>query len=277
MGKVRSRVRAALISGVLAASPAVTQAASIILSTQTGATLGGLTFEDGSLADYDIASDTATLAFDEALFSGNENIDAVHVLSNGNFILSTANAATLGGLTFDPDDLVEYNPNTDVATLFFSGSNFSATNEDIDAVSVLSNGHIVLSTTATATLGGLGFDPDDLVDYDPITDIASLVFDGGALFTTSNEDIDAVSILPGSILLSTLTNATLGGLSFDAGDVVAYDLLAGTATLFFDHNSFAESENVDAIFVTPLPATVWFLGSALLGLFAARRKQALRL
>ncbi len=68
-------------------------------------------------------------------------------------ILSTVSTATLGGLTFGDDDLVEYDPGSDTATLFFDG--LFAGNEDINALHVLSDGHIILSTTSGATIGGM--------------------------------------------------------------------------------------------------------------------------
>ena len=58
-------------------------------------------------------------------------------------ILSTNNTETLGGLTFDEDDLAEYNPTTGTATLYFDGTLFGGA-ADIDAAHVLDTGNIVL-------------------------------------------------------------------------------------------------------------------------------------
>jgi len=150
------------------------------------------TFSDGDLVLYDPVADTATIFLDEDLFSNNADIDALHLLGNGNYILSTTESETLGGLSFRDGDLVEYNPLTDTATLFFNEDLFSD-NEDIDAVHVLDNGHIVLSTTGNASLGGLSFENGDLVEYDPIAGTASLFLDED-LFS-SGENIDAAHVL----------------------------------------------------------------------------------
>ncbi|ODS31786.1 MAG: hypothetical protein SCARUB_03110 [Candidatus Scalindua rubra] len=121
-------------------------------------------------------------------------------------LLSTTKTATLGGLTFKDDDLVTYNPDTEVATLFFDGSAFFGHNEDIDAVSFLDEDSIALSTKSSANIGSLNFKDEDLVRIDltsPTTGTASLFFDGSEHFN-NNEDMDAVSVLSnGSILLST--------------------------------------------------------------------------
>ncbi|MCH6576533.1 MAG: cadherin-like domain-containing protein, partial [Proteobacteria bacterium] len=171
-----------------------------------------------------------------------------------NVILSTEGSATLGGLCFTDDDLVDYDPVADTATLYFEGDPlFGTWEEAIDAVHVLANGHIILSTENDATLGGLSFGDDDLVDYDPVADTATLYFDGGALFSNLDEDIDAVHVLAnGHIILSTEGDATLGGLSFGDDDLVDYDPVADTATLYFDGGALFSSifEDVDAVYIT---------------------------
>ena len=192
--------------------PAAAHASIVYLSTDNGATLGGLTIRDGDVARYDTVSGVATLFFNEDLFSANENVDAFHLMSNGNILLSTVGAATLGGLSFGDGDVVQYNPGTNVATLFFAESNF-ATSADVDAFTLLSNGHYVLSTTTSEVLAGLTFRNGDLVEYNPVSGTATL-FLNEDLFT-ADEDIDAVYVLPdGSVVLSTTNGATLGGLTF---------------------------------------------------------------
>lgn len=240
------------------------------MSTSTAATLGGLAFEEGDLIDYDPGSDTATLLFDGSLFSLGENIDAVHILSNGNIVMSTQTGATLGGLTFDDGDLIEYNAGADTATLYFDESAFTGT-EDIVATSVLSNGNILLTTTTAATLGGLSFSPGDLAEYNPGLDTATLFFDG-SLFSAV-EKIDAASVLGnGNLILSTDNDATLGGLTFNEGDLVEYNAGTDTATLFFDSALFTTSaENIDAVYVPePSSGVLVALGFILLG----RRRRA---
>jgi len=160
----------------------------IILSVDNTETLGGLSFGKGDLVEYNPITDTATLYLDGSLFSGPSDIDAVHVLGNGNIVLSTVANATLGGLSFGKGDLIEYNPTTDTATLFFDGSLFSSTNEDVDAAHILGSGNIVLSTIGGATLGGLSFGAGDLVEYNPTTDTSTLYFDENLFSSSANID-----------------------------------------------------------------------------------------
>ncbi len=163
----------------------------VILTTGNGATLGGLTFRDGDLVEYNPTTDTATLYFNEDLFSRNADINAVYLKSNGNIILSTTGGVTLGGLTFRDGDLAEYNPNNNTATLFFSEDNFSR-NMDIDGVHVLDSGNLLISTTVTATLGGLTFSDGSIAEYNPTSDSATLYFNEN-LFS-GGADISALSL-----------------------------------------------------------------------------------
>jgi len=224
----------------------------IFLSTAATETLGGLTHTNGSIVEYNPITNIGTLFFDETLFSGNESFSGFHLLQNGNIILTSFNSATLGGLSFNDGDLIEYNPTTDTATLFFNENNFSG-NENINAVYVKSNGNIVLSTTNNATLGGLTFNDGDLIEYNPTSSTATLLFSESNF--SSNEDVDAVHILDsGNILISTTTPATLGGLTFDDGSIAEYNPATNTATLYFNENLFgSNSANITA---HSLPVTV---------------------
>ena len=254
---------------IVFATPA--NATTIIFSTNDTETQGGITFGKDDLVEYNPSTDTSTLYFNGDSFSGTADIDAIHVLGNGNIILSTVGNATLGGLSFTIGDLAEYNPTTDIATLYFDQDLFSQA-ENIDAVHVLDNGNIVLSTVGSATLGGLSFAPDDLAEYNPTTDTATMFFDGSLFSGAGN--IDAVHVLGSSnIVLSTLESATLGGLSFTCGDLVEYNPTTDIATLYFDEDSFTGGANINAVYVTtlPEPATVALLGLGSLVLVGRKR------
>jgi hypothetical protein len=249
--------------------PASAGAVQMIVSTENGATLGGVTFRDGDLVAYDTVTGTASLYFSEDLFSANENVDSVFVRSDNKILLSTVGGATLGGLTFEDGDVVLYDPGTNTSTLFFDEDLFS-NDEDIDAFALLANGHYVLSTEDGATLAGLVFRDGDLVEYDPLSATAS-IFLSEDLFS-ANEDIDGVRVMAnGLVILTTEGGATIGGLTFRDGDVIAYNRTTDTATLVFDEDAFSGNENVDAVF-GPEPATGLLLALGL-GVLAYRRRQ----
>ena len=228
------------------------------LSTTGGATFGGLTVEDEDIAYYDPnLATTAMYAEGDSIFTSDEDTDAFHIQSNGKILLSPVNNATIGSLSFEDEDVVEYDPNTGTATMYFEGDTVFSGDEDVDAFCVLSNGNLVLSTTGNATIGSLSFSDEDLVEYNPGTGTATLLLDGSTVITDDSgngHDINAVHVdADGYIYLSMNNNSTIDGLSFGDDDVVRYDPNSGSATIVFDGSLFsASNEDIDAL-ALPVP------------------------
>lgn len=250
-----------------------------------------LLIRNGDVALYDSVTQIATLAFDRSNFRTGGgtpgavgNVDAFHVLSDGTFLLSTDNNEWLGSNMqyVRPGDIVQYDGATDTASIYFDQDNFRTYNgnngawENVDAVHVLANGNILLSTSGGARLGApmLHFADGDLVEYDPLADTAAVFMSEGVFRTPwgqpgGDEDIDGVSMLDdGTLVLTTRTNARLGDpmLSFRDGDIVAYDIYADSACLFFSEDDLHCSEqDIDGVAVLglggppviPEPLTVW--------------------
>ena len=77
------------------------------------------------------------------------NVDAT-------MIISTNSTGMLGGLTFQDGHLVGYDLPTNSLTLLLDEALFDR-NADIDAVSILDNGNVILSTKYDSSLGGLDY------------------------------------------------------------------------------------------------------------------------
>ena len=169
-------------------APPVGGVEKFLLTVSTAAGGGGPTdldgldsFDDQDLVLYDPLLDVATLFFDHSATAGASinDANAVHLLPNGQFILSANASSTLGGQAFEPEDLVRYDPISNTATLIFDGSAiFADAGENIDAVYVLDNGNLVISTTADAAIGGTSFDKSDLIEYDVVGGTATVRVDG---------------------------------------------------------------------------------------------------
>jgi cysteine-rich repeat protein len=151
---------------------------------------------DGDLVEYDLATNVGTIYFSEAAhFAADTDIDAISIRLDGTILLSTDAAATLGTppLAFQDGDVVAYDPTTDTATLVFAESSFGS-DEDVDALHEMANGHLVLSVERAtgASLGGVALKDGDLVEYDPDTATAALFFAESNF--TGDENIDAVDL-----------------------------------------------------------------------------------
>ncbi|MEE8474895.1 MAG: PEP-CTERM sorting domain-containing protein [Myxococcota bacterium] len=246
---------------------------------------GSVSVRPDSLLDVGAAA----LALDGAtVFSGLEDIDAAHRRADGQFIFSTVTTSFINGTPFLDGDLVLYDPVLDSASIFFGESNFTGA-VNIDAFFLFESGpdagKFLLSTSASATVGGLSFGHGDIVLYDPAAPAgteASVFFPqsnfGG---TVGQRNVDAVDILPnGNLLLSTSTGGgSLAGLTLREQDLVEWDGVS--ASQFLDGDGLFDGTTADLNAATqvliPEPGTSLLLGLSLFGLVAIRRFSRRRL
>ncbi len=224
----------------------------LILSTAGSATLGGVTADDQDLVQYITGTNTGTMFFTgSSVYTSNEDTKAFHLMANGHLLLSTDGAAAIGGLSFDSDDIVDYDPVAGTATLFLDGGTLFSASENIDAIHLLANGHLLLSTDGAATAAGLSVEQKDIFDYDPVGNSAVIVIDGDSTFS-GEANINGVHLLSnGHFAISTNADETIGSLSFGNEDIVELDTSTGVATMYFDGDvPFGTSnENIDALHI----------------------------
>jgi hypothetical protein len=277
----------AILTAALAAalaSAGTAGATTTYLSTEGGETLAGLSFQGGDVVRYDDTAPPPIVVFDEdAAFNPPpaEEIDAFELLLNGNMILSTTTSASIGGYAFDSGDLIEYDPisQTVTQTIFFGGSPgglFGPGGGDIDAVAVLGNGDILLSTWDPETLDGLAFGVGDVVRWDGSN--ASIYAFGSDLFAGASVNLDAFDVLDdGRMLISFYEtgNVVLGGVSYRNGDLILYDPTGGGSwSLWLSEDVFnaGDTANIDAVAV-PEPNALGLLALGLVGLAVVGRRR----
>ncbi|GJM18201.1 MAG: hypothetical protein DHS20C14_04140 [Phycisphaeraceae bacterium] len=212
------------------------------------------------------------------------DLDAFHVLANGNYIMSSLFNGDTGTEIFDDGDLVEYNPNTGLIVgnyLGIGNSAFATTGEDITAATTDELGNLYFSTLSDATLnhagGALSFTDGDIVKVDAATGIASIFVSEADLWDDGDSDVYGLHWMgDGTMLISSNSDEFVNGEFILDGDIFRYDLASGIAVeTFFSESSFtdtANSHDVDAIyFAIPAPGSVLAFGA--LGLIATRRRR----
>ncbi|HKX46326.1 MAG TPA: S8 family serine peptidase, partial [Planctomycetota bacterium] len=216
-----------------------------LASTGTNTVAGVGTVADEDLVTYDSGSGNFVLLFDGSdVGLASAAIDALHVRADGDYVLSLTTAFTVPGLvggpnggSVDDSDLVLYTPTTTgtntsgVFTFLMDGSDvgLSTNNEDVDAVSELPNGDLLLSLVGGGSGTGLSsIQDEDVVRLDwsmlgsATAGTLALHLDGSdvGLSTSSAENVDACHAEgTTSVLLSTTGAFAVTGVSGGDEDV----------------------------------------------------------
>ncbi|MEZ5358096.1 MAG: LamG-like jellyroll fold domain-containing protein [Candidatus Zixiibacteriota bacterium] len=233
----------------------------LYFSTAQAATFLSMGINEDEVIVYDGPADIGQMFLDgDTVFSGNEIIDAFHILENGRYVLSTASAATISGVSFQSGDIVEFNPTTGTAKIIIAGASLFASTENIDALYIQDDGNILLSTDGSAAIGALSFEDRDIVEYNPTTGAASLFLDGSTVFTGSG-NINALSLSDSDTVILSVdeSSATLAGVIFGREDLIAYSISTGTASAYFNGEDYFDAlpVNINALHVgTGIGSTV---------------------
>jgi hypothetical protein len=177
-----------------------------------------------------------------------------------------SNTTVPGVGTVANEDVVSYDEGTGQWALQFDGSDVGLASLVIDGLAVLPNGHLLLSFTAAATVGGMSVDDSDIVEFTPTSLGAntagsfSFYFDGSDVGLTSNgEDVDAIALAAdGRLIVSTTGNFSGTGASGADEDLFIFTGTLGSNTSgsfaqYFDGSDVAltnSSEDIDAATLT---------------------------
>jgi hypothetical protein len=160
-----------------------------------------------------------------------------YLLDADTILLAFNTSVTVGSLTFAPTDIAQFDATSLGTTtagtfsMYFNGVDvgLDTSTDYIDALDVLSNGNILLSTRGNASVPGLsGLGDEDILAFIPDTlgpttsGTWTLYFDGSdvGLADSANENVDALDVSPdGAIYLSTLGAFSVSGVSGDDEDV----------------------------------------------------------
>jgi sugar lactone lactonase YvrE len=244
---------------------------SFTFSLRDAATVGGVSVANEDIVSYDGAGHFS-LAFDGSdVGLAAYRIDGFAWLDSDTLLLSVDTDRTniLPGMTgpIDDSDVVRFDASSLGATtagtfsMYFDGSDVGLTQSaaDVDALELLADGRIVISTTGTVSVSGVSARDEDLLAFTPASlgqttaGTFALYFDGSDVGLGENpEDVDAVSVdASGRLFLSTADTFAVPGLSGADEDVFVFNptqlgpTTAGTylPSLFFDGSSSGLAAN----------------------------------
>lgn len=209
----------------------------IYASSSTSGTAGGVSFADEDILTYNTSTGTWSMYFDGSdVGLGSADVNAFDLLTDGTILISLDATFSVTGLgTVDDSDIIRFTPtslgSTTAGTFswYFDGSDvgLDTNNEDIDAIDVLSDGRILISTLGTFSVTGASGDDKDLAVFTPTalgattTGSWAFYFDGSDVgLTTTNEDILGAWVASnGDIYLTTLGTFSVTGASGDGADI----------------------------------------------------------
>lgn len=267
----------AFVSGIASAQAGLF----ISVADNIGTEINGFgPFVDHAAIQTDQAGSFATEFF--AINSG--DLDAFHILPNGNYLLSSLFNGTVGANAFQDGDLVEYNPTTGLVVGNYLGlgeSSFTSSAADISSATTDQQGNLFFSALAASNTlthagGSLTFTSGDIVRLDATTGIASIFVPEADIFDDGDGSVYGLHWMgDGSFLMSSSADEAVSGNNFLDGDVFSYSFTQDTSSLFFSESNFSDTANshdIDAIyFQVPAPAGVALAGIG--AIFAARRRR----
>ncbi|MEC9093259.1 MAG: S8 family serine peptidase [Planctomycetota bacterium] len=190
-------------------------------------------------------------------------IDAFSVVDDQTILMSFTAPGSIDGLgTVDDSDIVQFTGQFGPSTfgnlaLFFDGSDVGLTSsgEDIDAIKLLGDSTLLVSTVGNYSVNGASGSDEDLIQFEATgfgnttSGSWSIYFDGSdvGLSNSSGEDVDAVAVDgDGNILLSTRGNFSVSGVSGADEDVFVFSptRLGSSTSGSFDSQLFFDGSTV---------------------------------
>lgn len=209
------------------------------MSSTSGGTAGGVSFADEDILVYSLDTGIWNLYFDGSdVGLGGVDVGAFDLLSDGTILIAVDVPVTLPDVgAIDDSDIVRFIPTSLGSTTagtyewYFDGSDVGLTTnaEDIDALDVLSDGRVVVSTLGAFGVAGVSGQDEDLIAFTPTTlgsttsgDWA-MYYDGSdvELSQASSEDTNGVWVATnGDVYITVLGAFAVTGVTGDGADIL---------------------------------------------------------
>jgi hypothetical protein len=155
---------------------------------------------------------------------------------------------TIDGIEFDDRDII-YLDSSPGSADFWIDWDEAFLYEDVDALTFLPGGNLLLSVSGATMIGGLVVEDGDLVEIDLAAGSASFFLRESTL---GDLDVDAAHLLPnGHLLLSFHRDEEFDGLTVRDGDIVEYDVEQDSVSIFLSEDVFDVDTDVNGVAVLP--------------------------
>ena len=246
-------------------------AQTLTLSPDTTVLLGAALVEDQTVAAD--AGSGAVVPVPGASPPPSADVIAHETLASGEQLFALDTTSELaGGVVVAPGDVVRFDGAASALEFDASAEGIPA-GVAVDAVTVDASGRLLLSFDSAVDLGGgVVASDEDLVDFDGAS--FDLVFDGSARGVADALDLDGASFRAsdGLLLLSFDGSGSVGGQSFADEDVLAFEPVASTWSLFYDGSALHPSLVAADVVALPEPVGPFPLLVAGASLFLLRRR-----
>ncbi len=250
------------------------------VSFASNGSVGGVSFADEDIVRFD-GQNWSQLFDGSDVGVGGSDLFAFSVVDSNTLLMSFSSALTVNGLSITPRDVVQFDATllgsvtAGAFSMYLNGIDvgLDATSENIDSVTLLSDGRVLISTTGSPSVPGVSGKDEDVLAFTPTSlgNVTSgtwaMYFDGSdvGLAETSGEDVDALDVdSSGGIYLSTAGDFGAGVSGADEDIFICMPTSLGNVTacnysptLYFDGSIWGLSTNdVDAfsyLTVGPVP------------------------
>jgi uncharacterized protein YjiK len=178
-------------------------------------------------------------------------------VNNATLFFSVGTVQTLSGVAVSTHDIVAFDGSNFSLVLDGEDVGLDATSENIDALELLPDGNLLVSTTGSFSVPGLSGKDEDVIELTPgvlgatSTGSWSMRLDGSVVgLEAAGEDVDAVELHSnGQLLVSTRDVFNVNGASGEDEDVIELvNQATGTWAVYFDGTDVGltnSSEDVD--------------------------------
>lgn len=209
----------------------------IYLSSSTGGRVNGVPFRDEDIVGHNTQSGNWWMIFDGSDVGVMVDVNGFAFLNDGSLLLTVNVPVSISGIGLvDDSDIVRFIPSSLGNTtrgrfeLYFDGSDvgLDANGEDIDSISVLPDGRLLISTLGSIKVNGVTGADEDLTAFTP-TSLGNNTqgswapyFDGSDVqLTTGTEDVWGAHTDGNRIYLSVRGAYNVNGASGDGDDIFA--------------------------------------------------------